>query len=429
MGAFLFGSMALVALTLLALLRPWQDRRAEHEASVREINAGVYRDQLAELDRDLATGSIAPAEHAVAREELQRRLLEDVSTGDKPATHEASSRRALLGIAIALPLAASGLYAWLGQPAALLAPSAATTAAAGHGGPTAAEIEQMVAALAARLEKNPDDPKGWSMLARSYHAMGRFPEASAAYARIGPDLHKDPGLLAGYADALASNANGNLEGEPSRLVAEALRLDPDHPTALALAAMAAYKRHDVDQAARHWQHLLRLLPPGSEDARWVANALNEIGVAPDNVAAAGPAATPSSPAAPVRSARADAPAPPDASADARAVAGVVTLAPALKAQVRPDDTVFVFARPTDGSRMPLAVQRARAADLPLTFRLDDSLAMTPQARISNAKEVRVEALVSRRGVANAAPGDLIGSVGPIMPGNTRVALTIDTIRP
>ena len=257
----------------------------------------------------------------------------------------------------------------------------------------------MVAALAARLEKNPDDPKGWSMLARSYHAMGRFAEASAAYARIGPDLHKDPGLLAGYADALASNANGNLEGEPSRLVAEALRLDPDHPTALALAAMAAYKRHDVDQAARHWQHLLRLLPPGSEDARWVANALNEIGVAPDNVAATGPAATPSSPAAPARSARADATAPSDASADARAVAGVVTLAPALKAQVRPDDTVFVFARPTDGSRMPLAVQRARAADLPLTFRLDDSLAMTPQARISNAKEVRVEALgiAARRG--------------------------------
>src|SRR5947209_6873717 len=82
----------------------------------------------------------------------------------------------------------------------------------------------------------------------------------AAYARIGPDLHKDPGLLAGYADALASNAKGNLEGEPTRLVQEALRLDPDHPTALALSAMAAYKRHDVQQAARDWQHLLRLLP-------------------------------------------------------------------------------------------------------------------------------------------------------------------------
>jgi len=250
MGAFLFGAMALVALTLLALLRPWQDRRADHDASLREINAGVYRDQLAELDRDLAAGSIAPAEHAVARDELQRRLLDDASAAEAPAAYDARSRRALLGIAIALPLAASGLYAWLGEPAALLAPPAAATAGAGHGGPTSAEIERMVAQLAARLEKNPADPKGWTMLARSYHAMGRFADASAAYAKIGPELHKDPGLLASYADALASSADGNLEGEPTRLVNEALRLDPDHPTALALAAMAAYRRHDVDEAAR-----------------------------------------------------------------------------------------------------------------------------------------------------------------------------------
>ena len=425
MGAFLFGAMALMALTLLALLRPWQDRRTDQDASMREINARVYRDQLAELDRDLAAGTIGAEEHAVARDELQRRLLDDASAAEIPPAHQASSRRALLGIAVALPLAAAGLYAWLGQPAALLAP---TTASAGHGGPSSAEIERMVAALAARLEKNPDDPKGWSMLARSYHAMGRFPEASAAYARIGPELHRDPGLLAGYADALASSANGNLEGEPSRLVEEALKLDPNHPTALALAAMAAYKRHEVNEAARYWQHLLTLLPPGSEDARWVANALNEIGAAPGNVAA-GAAQGASPGAAPSRTARADTPAPADAAADARAVMGVVSLAPALRAQVRPDDAVFVFARPTDGSRMPLAVQRARAADLPLNFRLDDSNAIAPQARISGAKEVRIEALVSRRGVANAASGDLIGSVGPIVPGNSRVDLTIDTVRP
>jgi len=322
-----------------------------------------------------------------------------------------------------------GLYAWLGQPAALVGGSGGAAAAAGHGDPTSAEVERMVAALAARLEKNPDDPKGWSMLARSYHAMGRFADASAAYARIGPELHRDPSLLAGYADALASNANGNLEGQPSELIAEALKLDPDHPTALALSAMAAYRRHDVNEAARQWQHLLRLLPPGSEDARWVANALNEIGVKPETVAAAGAGAAPQPGAMPPRAASPDAAAPADGAADARAVVGVVTLAPALQAQVRPDDTVFVFARPTDGSRMPLAVQRARAADLPLTFRLDDSRALAPQARISNAKEVQIEALVSRRGVANAASGDLTGSVGPVVPGSTRVALTIDTVRP
>jgi len=426
MGAFLFGAMGLVAITLLVLLRPWQDRRAEHDASVREINAGVYRDQLAELDRDLVAGTIAPAEHAVARDELQRRLLDDAAVAEAPARHAARARQALLAIAIALPLAASGLYALLGQPAALLGTRAATAA---DRNAATAEIERMVATLAARLEKNPADPKGWAMLARAYHAMGRFADASAAYARIGPELHRDPSLLANYADALASSADGNLEGEPAKLIEEALRLDPDHPMALALSATAAYKRRDIDLAARQWQHLLRLLPPGSEDARWVTGALAEIGVAPEAVAKADGAAQA---VAPVRAAPAERSTPDRSAAapaaDARSVAGVVTLAPALQADVRPDDTVFVFARPTDGSRMPLAVQRARAADLPLRFRLDDSLALTPQARISTAKEVRIEVLVSRNGVANPAPGDLTGSSGPVAPGNDRVALTIDTVR-
>ena len=422
MGAFLFAAMSLVAITLLALLRPWQGRRAEHEASVREINAGIYRDQLAELDRDLAAGVIAASDHAVAREELQRRLLDDAAAVELPAAQAARGRQTLLAIAIGLPLGASALYALLGEPAALLgSPTSAVPTA--HQGPS--EVERMVAGLAARLEKNPD-PKGWAMLGRSYHAMGRFAEAAAAFAKVGADLHKDPLQLAIYADALASAAGGNLEGEPTKLVAEALQLDPDHPMALSLAATAAYKRRDFAEAARHWQHLLKQLPPGSEDARWVAKALTEIGVPTQSVASN----EASSGGAPVPAGGGEAKAGEGGTpADGRSVGGIVSLAPALQADVRPDDTVFVFARPTDGSRMPLAVQRARVADLPLRFRLDDSMAMSPQAKISGAKEVRIEALVSRRGTANAAPGDLTGTSPPVAPGNMQVALTIDRVRP
>jgi cytochrome c-type biogenesis protein CcmH len=427
MGAFMFAAMTLVALTLLALLRPWQDRRPDHEATAREINAGIYRDQLAELDRDLASGVISAADHGVARDELQRRLLEDAAASELPAAQAARSRQTLLAIAIGLPLAASGLYAMLGEPGALL-PRPAPTVAAGQG-VTQQDIERMVASLAARLEKNPDDPKGWSMLGRSYRVMGRFDEAAAAFKRVGPDLHRDPTLLAVYADTLAAAANGNLEGEPMKLVDEALRLDPNHPMALSLAATDAYKRRDFPTAARYWQTLLKQLPPDSEDARSVMNVLAEIG-AP--VTGAGPRAEAGAPmaaaptaAAPVRAAGPATPASPDGAA----VAGIVSLAPALQANVKPDDTVFVFARPTDGSRMPLAVQRARVADLPLRFRLDDSMAMSPQAKISAAKEVRIEALVSRSGTANASSGDLMGASAPVAPGNLQVALTIDRVRP
>ena len=413
MGMFLFAAIALIGATVLLLLRPWQGRGADLDATAREINARIYRDQLTELDRDLATGTLAAADHAQARSELQRRLLQDTAHAEAASAPARQARFTPLLLALALPVAATGLYAWLGVPAAVL-PQATQAAAAKHE-VTAAEIEQMVAGLAARLEKNPVDPKGWSMLARSYHAMGKLAEAEQAFARIGDDLYKDPVLLADYADTLASRAGGNLEGRPLELVTVALKLDPDNLMALSLAATAAYKRADLPVAARHWQRLLKLLPPESDDAQWVAKTLAEIG------APAGPAAI----AANVDRSSADA----ATSGEGGTVSGSVTLAPALLGSVRPTDTVFVFARAADGSRLPLAVQRARVADLPLQYKLDDSLAISPQARLSQASAVRIEARISRNGDATPASGDLFGTSAPVKTGATQVALQIDQVRP
>jgi len=228
MGAFLFGAVGLVAATLLGLLRPWQRLRAD--------------------------GGVAPS-------------------ADPAHRHTAWL------IAIALPLAATGLYAMLGTPAALLASAPQATTGSAHE-VSAADIERMVAGLSARLEKNPSDSKGWSMLARSYHALGRIDEARVAFERIGNGLYQDAGLLAEYADVLATQAGGQLEGPPLRLVQAALLLDPDQPMALSLAATAAYKRQDLAEAARHWQQLLKQLPPDSEDAQWVMKTLAEIRAAP-----------------------------------------------------------------------------------------------------------------------------------------------------
>ena len=424
MGAFMFAAMSLVAVTLLLLLRPWQQPRGDaRDATGPQVNAGVHRDQLAELDRDLAAGVISPADHAVARDELQRRLLDDTSGAGTAGALPAHGRHTVLALAIALPLGASALYAILGEPAALLAlPAPAATA---HEGVASPEIERMVASLAARLEKNPGDKKGWAMLARSYHAMGRNREAVAAFERLGDAVHQDASLLAVYADVLATSAGGKLEGVPIQLVGEALRLDPDHPMALSLAATAAYNQRDFPTAAGHWQRLLRQLPADSDDARFIQKTLAEIGSPVTAVAQTGPTAA----AAPKPANTAPGQLPPALTASgSRTVSGVVSLAPSLQAGARPDDTVFVFARSTDGSRMPLAVQRARVADLPLTFRLDDSMAMSPQAKLSGAKEVRIEARVSRQGSANPAAGDLIGASAPVAPGAERLALIIDRVR-
>jgi len=349
MGMFLFAAASLVALTLLSLLRPWSAAAA-------------------------VSGVVQPR-----------------------------STRTTLAVAIGVPLAATALYGLLGTPAAL-APQAAPPVAA-HAGD---EVDRMVAGLAARLQKQPDDPKGWAMLGRSYHAMGRIDEAQAAFARVGDALQRDPSLLADYADVLASKAQGNLQGEPMRLVTQALALDPDHAMALSLAAMAAYQRQDFAEAARHWQHVLRQLPAESEEAKWVQKMLAEIGAPPDAAPAKNVARATAAPAV---------------------VSGTLSLAPALLAQVQPGDTVFVFARATDGSRIPLAVQRAHVSDLPLAFALDDSMAMSPEHRLSSMSEVRIEARISRSGSATPASGDLVSSVEVVKVGSQRLGLRIDRTRP
>lgn len=403
MGGFVLAATVLVAVTLLLLLRPWKRGPKADAASLGDINAGIYRDQIAELDRDLAAGTLSAEDHAQARAELQRRLLEDAGATDAVAAPRAM-RTTAIALALSLPLAAAALYAALGTPAAL--DPLATRA------PTGQDVEKMVADLAARMEKSPD-PRGFVVLARSYRAMGRLPEAQAAFERIGPALQENATLLAEYGDVLATRAMGNFDGKPMEVLKQALALEPENPMALSLAATAAYNRNDFAEAIARWEQLQKIVQPDSDDAKWLAEAIaktrEQVG------AQAAPAAKPAAKTA--------------AKAAGATITGRVNLAPALAAQVQPGDTVFVFARSPEGPRMPLAVQRAKASELPLKFTLDDSSAMTPQFKLSSAKEVRIEARISRSGSATPAPGDLIG-IGPVVkPGATGVAVTIDQARP
>ena len=414
MGGFVLAAAILVAVTLVVLLRPWNRKPKPAAGSTSDINAGIYRDQLAELDRDLAAGTLSADDHAQARAELQRRLLDDVSATDTPAATTGGMKHTALLLAVTLPLAAAGLYAWLGTPAALdpLARAA----------PTQQNVEKMVADLAARMEKNPD-PRGFVVLARSYRAMGRLPEAEAAFERIGPALQENATLLAEYADVLASRAMGNLEGKPMALVNQALKVEPENPMALSLAATAAYNRGDYAQAIARWQQIQRVVPPDSEDARWLTDAIAKTREHLAGVGGAG-AKTPAAPSASTP----PAPSPTTAAAGA-SVSGRVSLAPALAAKVQPGDTVFIFVRNPQGSRLPLAVQRIQVSALPFSFKLDDSMAMSPEAKISGASEVRIEARVSRSGNATPQTGDLIGASATVKPGADKVEVLIDQVRP
>ena len=194
----------------------------------------------------------------------------------------------------------------------------------------------------------------------------------------------------------------------------------------------AFNQKDFKSAIDYWERLKLVVPPGSEiansidaniaEARQVGGiAAPAMGAAP---AAAAPAAAPMAKAAAAPAKGADA-----AAAKGQAIAGTVTLSPALAKSAGPNDTVFIFARAAQGPKLPLAVLRKQVKDLPVTFALDDSMAMQPEMKISNFPEVIVGARVSKSGNAAPQAGDLEGLSKPVKMGASGLAIVIDTTRP
>ncbi len=402
MTVFVVGAALVAAIALLLLLRPLWTRRGPG-TSRRELSLAVHRDQLRELDADLAAGTLAQADYERSREELERRVLEEArEEGRRPPVGGAFGRRSALALAVALPILAAVVYLAVGDlrgldPRQLAGPS-----------PGAREIEAMVQNLADRLQQNPEDVEGWKMLGRSFGVMGRYPEAVRAYSQAAARAPRDADLLAELADALAMARGQNLQGEPEELVLRALQIDPDNVKALALAGTAAFGREDFGGAVRHWQKMLAQVPPGSDDARAIQANIDEARAMAQKKLAK-PAAKKGE--------------------KATALSGTVRLSPKLAGQAAPDDTVFIFARAPDGPPMPLAAVKMKVRDLPYTFRLDDSMAMTPAARLSGHAKVVVVARVSKSGTASAQRGDLQGASAPVANDARGVAVVIDAIVP
>lgn len=422
MSGFLLFSAVLLALALVQLLPPFlkTDRFAGVgglAARVEGANLKILREQMAQLDAEFAAGRIDEQQYLRERAEIAARAIEgDHANGPAASAGGSKSapqhpRRGAWFIGVGVPVLAISMYAALGNPGALSsdhASSVGDTSAQQMEGVTAEQVEAMVARLARRLEdlpaSAPQDAAAWEMLARSYAALQRFAEADRAYVRAVALAPGNAQLLADRADVLAMLQNRSAEGEPARLIARALELDPANLKALALAGSAAFEKGAFAAAADYWTRALRIAPAGSQFALGLTRSLEEARAA----ALPGPRETTPIPAG---------------------ISGVVRLATSLEAKVAPDDTVFIFARATNGTRMPLAVLRRKVSELPITFTLDDSAAMSPETRLSRFRHVVVAARVSRSGNAMAQSGDLVGETGPVQTGAAPVALTIDTVQP
>ena len=399
MTAFIAIAALLVAAALLFVLPPLVSGRRQSKVSRSEVNAAVYRDQMRELDSDLSAETLAPDQYDKARSELEARVLQDLGADDVAPVAPTRGRGAAIAAGLAVPLLAIGLYLAVGNPQAL-SPEAAQGASQQF---TEAQIVEMVERLATRLKENPEDAQGWEMLGRSYSVLGRFEDAAQAYATATQRNPNDAQLLADYADAVAMAQGKRLDGEPEKIIARALAVDPNNLKALALAGTASFEKKDYAAAADHWERILKIVPPDSEIARGVASSVAE---ARSRAAGGAPKAA--------------------ASSDSATLSGVVTLKPELASKVGPDDTVFIYARAAEGPRVPLAVIRKAARELPLQFTLDDTMAMAPNMKLSSFPKVVVSARISKSGHAQPQPGDLQGASGPVANATTGVKIVIDS---
>jgi cytochrome c-type biogenesis protein CcmH len=421
---------AALAWVLWPLLRPANRKSIEQRAA----NLTIFKDQFADLDADLRRGSISQDQYGEARAELERRML-DEARAEKTVQAPAPTARfkTALVLAAAIPIVAGLLYAKLGAPDAF---SPLATATQDQHQLTGAQVEEMTAKLAARLEKEPDNVDGWVMLARTYYSQRRFEEASRAYEKLTALLPNEPTLYADYADALAMAQGRKIAGKPLELVKKALALDPNQWKALAMAGTEAFDRKDFKAAVEYWERL-KASSAGEPIAQQIQGSIDEArrlgGLPPSPDATVAPMAAAKGMPAPAATAQAT-PAPeastkPAAAAGGGNVSGTVALSAEMKARAGPNDAVYVFARPADGSKMPIAITRAQVKDLPLKFTLDDSTSMSKDIRISGFQEVVVAARVSKSGSAMPASGDLEGITKPVKVGSSGLAVTIDRVLP
>jgi cytochrome c-type biogenesis protein CcmH len=431
--AFIYVAVAMMALVLIVLsVALWRGsqqgaRLAAHQADAindpAKANAAVYRDQMAELDREFVMGNLSYEELKAARDELSERLLADVAGLDEAANPAAPAstvvwRKPWLSIALlvfVVPVSSLLMYSVLGEPAAL-DPMALKQGVDSSAEVTPEKLTEMATALTRRLQDEPNSMEGWVMLGRVQRARGHFEEAAEAFAKA-LALSRDDNLSIERAEVLAQKNGGSFAGEPWSIIQRVLTADPHHLNALFLAGSASYAEMNFTTALRYWERAREVVPADSPDApeldRAIGEARNKLGL----------------PAIPPRAAVAADTQASKAAMAASGISGRVTLVKELQGLVAPTDTVFVYATPVTGSRMPIAILRTTADKLPLDFVLDDSMAMSPSAKLSGMDEVTVRVRISKSGQATAQSGDYGVSLTPVKPGSKGLNLMVrDTLQ-
>lgn len=394
MTLLLITCIALLLFSALFYLKPMARREGSTDKDLAQANLEWFRQRQQELARD---GDEALTEDA------QLRLLED-EQGLAEAVEAAQASESRFPVWILFPVVALfsiALYYRLGSAPDVII---AQRLQALDDNSTAEEMQALMFAIEERAAQRPENLHYVAMLGRYYMGMQDYSRAADSYDELIQSAPEDAMALAYAAQARYLAAGRQLDDDARMRAEQALAIDPHQRTALGLLGMASYEQGLYRAAIEYWERLVAMEPPGSETRQMISgvieSARQKLGEssAPETVAHAASAPAPT----------------PDV------VGAGVTVSVALPegADIAPGDTVFILARNADSdSRMPIAVQRLRAADLPLTLRLDDSKSMAGQ-KLSETPSVLVLVQVSPDGRPGEANSTWLGQAGPLAPSDS-----------
>ena len=388
MLTFWLVALLMVVVALVMLLPAFWGRYQSTTTTFSEQNIKVARDRLTELKQQRAEKVISEEEYNQQRSELEQTLALDLNDSSQSDNAMLGDKRIIhvLILAFVIPVVSLSLYFSLGSPEVLLQQGNSQRQQQVSSGQVPQHtMQELITRLEKRLQENPADAEGWMMLGRTYMTLKRYSDASRAFEKVISQIGEKASVLLALADATAMSNNGQISGKPLELVEKALAMSPNEPTGLWLAGMGYEEQGRYRKAIQSWQKLLPLLKDEQSKQKvnsMISRANSHLG---DN---------------PV-----EAPASTVATSQDKSILVNVDIAPALKNKIPSDTTVFIFARPKSGSRMPLAVVRKLVKDLPVQVTLNDAMAMTEATRLSQFNAVNVVARVSFSGSAMAQPGD------------------------
>lgn len=258
----------LLASSLVVLLRPLLLAAKSKSVDSEAEKLAIYKLQFAELELDLANGVLAKSYYDVAKQELQRRLYQEIGAQVAVASNAfVSSRKLAWSILFVLPLLAVLTYQKIGNPGAIKTQSVIVKNDA------LTEIDPILQSLREKLDKDPNDVTGWALLARANGKLRRYDASIFAFEKAAQLTPDDADLLTDYAVVIAMANNRKVTEKAQALIERALQINPRQTMALMLAASLSFEHHDYKTAITLWERLLPDLPVNSEIANSVSESL------------------------------------------------------------------------------------------------------------------------------------------------------------